>query len=180
MKSATVPAALRFLGAAIAFGACGVLSARYCFDNNFVDQPNGGYYLLGLPFALLCTILFMRTQRAAVVLFMSLTWIVATKMVAFSPYPPSGVLIAGLAGGLGVTLSASIGCVRLFSPRYLIAGGVVGFISAWPISIWFGAQDYHLYCAFGIWQAAVGTYLYEVCAKVNEKKPSEGSAIAIS
>lgn len=207
MKSKAALTALRYVGVAMAFGACGVLSARYCLEDNFPMPRTGGYYLLGFPFALLCTIWFIRTPStrgvgnkasriSVVIIFMGLTWIVSAKVAPVALIVPMKVgpgalawgdlcpaWFGGLIGGLGLTLSASIGCERLFSPRYLIAGGVIGCLSASPIGIWMEIvssigrsnitppllTDHHLYYAFGIWQAAMGVYLYGICTNANMK-----------
>jgi hypothetical protein len=185
MKCQAVISALRCAGVTMAFAACGVLSARY-FIRDFPSPLNGGNYLLGIPFALLCTTLFMRTRESIpAVFFMEATWIVAVYLAPWGVYlggDLGAAWVGGLIGGLGVTLSASIVCGRLFSLRYLTAGTVIGWLSASSIGIWMRADsasmqpgpelmvDYHLYCAFGVWQAAMGTYLYAFNAHANDEK----------
>jgi hypothetical protein len=216
MKSKAVLNALRYLGVTVAFAVCGVLSARYCLEDSFPVQSTGGYYLLGFPFALLCTILFIRTPNTeglgnkasritVVIIFMGLTWIVSVRVAPLAsilpmkvPFLPFTLLdlwpawFGGLVGGLGLTLSAAIGCERLFSPRYLIAGGVIGWLSASPIGIWMTTKSdmfreiitplswinyHHLYYAFGIWQAAMGVYLYGI--STNAKMKTQAVKIAV-
>jgi hypothetical protein len=174
MKSATVPAELRYLGAAMAFAACGALSAALFL--RFPDWPEHqgpvGGLVFPLPFALLCTLSFMRARRALLIVpAMVLAWL-AANAVAAQIYGSYGVtrpyLVAcmgGVVGGFIVTLSASIGRLRLLWPQYPIAGCAIGGLSAVPIAFYlqsFPPHPLHLYLALASWQAAMGTYLYAI------------------
>jgi hypothetical protein len=185
----TFQTALRYLGAAIVFGICGALSAAVLLPvpGGFPFRQTFGNYLLGLPFSLLCTLWFMRTPRAVLIIIsMSLTWIVSYRvativgMIYDPPYPFLAAWVGGLIGGLGLTLSAAIGWKRLLTPRHLIVGCAVGWLSALPLGIWLGANESinsatpsTLYCAFGIWQAATGMYLYGICINASTKTRHE-------
>jgi hypothetical protein len=131
-----------------------------------------------------CALLFLRTVRlifaAALII---LVWPIAFAVADFFGMEFGDVMspacVGGLIGGLGLVLCVSICQRRVFSPKYLLGGAVVGFVSAlsfapWLKSFYSNINGYPsqplLLLAFAIWQAAVGTYLYAICTHVNDEK----------
>ena len=145
-----------------------------------------------LPFAFLSFVLFLTPKaRGLWALPLSIpAWLVAWfstlfVMVHVVAVPFVAMWVGGLVGGLGVTLSAGIVYHRLLSSRYLIRAAMIGGVSALPFGFWLillsggesvPLQSLRLRCAFAIWQAAVGTYLYVVCTRLKKGAPPEDSS----
>jgi tryptophan-rich sensory protein len=169
-------AALQYVRVALLFAACGALSLVA-----FKMSPYYPVYMLfgfPVPFALLWTLLFMRTRRAVLIIpSMATAWLVSLVVIAqigarvgiFQRFLPE--CVGGMVGGFAVTLSAAIGQRRLLAPKYLIAACSIGAISSIPFG--FLPDDHSkdafvLWIPFAIWQAAMGTYLYAICKHANE------------
>jgi len=96
----------------------------------------------------------------------------------FSPHDVlSPACVGGLIGGVGLVLCASVCCGRLLSPKYILGGAIVGSLSALSFVPWL-RSDMNSYpsqlLAFAIWQGAVGTYLYTICAHAQKNnEPAE-------
>jgi hypothetical protein len=166
---------LKCIAGAILFALCGGLSAALL--QQFPSVPGDLYYLFPIPFAALCTLLFMRKPKGLLVAVLMVTvWPVAFA-VAFevgaerADYRLPGC-VGGLVGALGLVLCASI-CHRSFlSLKYLAIAALIGSTFGLAFSSWtrlYYATDLNrgpsanqlapMY-AFAIWQACVGTYLY--------------------
>ncbi len=137
-------------------------------------------FLLPVPFALLCILLFLRTSKAILTVpLQAAVWIAAFWSAMWAngsllPVHHAPMLLAGFIGGFGVAASCGICKRRLLSPRHLIGAAVIGVVAALPFEFWLSATRYQgngpadplqparLHCSFAIWQAVVGTYLYTV------------------
>ena len=190
MKSKFVAAALRYGGVAVTFAICGAGSSILLL----APDRDGFLYaiipkLLPVPFALLCTLLFLRMWRALFAIpLIAAVWFVA-KFTAVSLAVRLGtvgdreaVCVGGLIGGLGLVLCVSTCYGRLLSPKYLFCGAVIGCFSALSFAPWLrttypnsDGPDPLFLLAFAIWQAAVGTYLYAICTAANQEAQPEGS-----
>lgn len=149
---------LRLLAVAILFEACGAWSAKALLPN----FPVSGGFLFPIPFALLCTLVFMRKPRALLVVpLMVVVWHISFAFAFFS----YGIL-GGLVGGIGLTLSAGIFCRSLLSWKKLLLGAVIGLLGGLYFLLWM--SGYNLLDgrvpapapAFALWDLAMGTYLY--------------------
>jgi hypothetical protein len=164
---------------ALLYAACGGLSSlllHWCFLN-------------GVTFTLLTALLLLGTPRKilAAPLIIAL-WFVPYFFIYFGRFDSDVTFdtirvlcIGGFFGGLGVSLAVAIGYRKLRSVLYLPLGGIIGAVAALP----FGASLHscagidpkpvaRVHLSFAIWQAAVGTYLYTVCAP--EKKATQSNA----
>jgi hypothetical protein len=166
---------IELFGVALLFGVCGGLSSV------LVDAEKRGGLLPVVVFALLSAVLFLRSRKKIlaaplIVAVFPVAGISATAMgLGLGVLYPLGACFGGLVGGMGVTLATSIGYPRLRSRRYLMGGGAIGCLAALPFSMWLYLQSKDsndaylwLHISFAIWQAAVGTYLYAVCAHVEK------------
>jgi hypothetical protein len=172
---------IRSVGVAVLFAACGASSSGL-----YADQGTGSAFV-GLPFALLCTLLTMRRRSPVlVVLLISFLWPVARmSAVAIDMITADAqflsVGVAGLIGGSGVAASIGIGHRRLLSPLLLAGAAVVGLLAALSFGPWLVSHDAHLNTwpdptqpsrlayAFAIWQASIGVYVYLCAGKKMDK-----------
>jgi hypothetical protein len=168
MSSKFVLAALRYVGIATAFATCGAWSAAEFLPSEFpIEYPHISL-VLPIPFAILCTLLFLRTLRAILIIpSIIVAWLaseVAAAQIFGYSRPFLSACVGGMIGGLALTLSVSVDQRKLLSPKYLIAGCAIGGISAVPLGFWLhlGQIPLGLWESFGIWQGVVGTYLYAI------------------
>jgi len=171
----------------LVFAACGAWSSQF-----YTDRGTRAI-LVGVPFALLCGLLFVRSSLAVLILpgIVCLWPAVRFAGMLISAASQSGteaLSLGGLIGGLSVT--AALGCAhpRLLSPWWLIGAAAVGSVAALPFAPWLANVDYRmvgspvvtpiqvfrLQRAFAIWQAAIGTYLY-VATTVSDPPRVPGS-----
>ena len=184
MKPESVPAGMRYISVALLFALCGAWSAAMFLPlQHFpigIVGPNDLYRVFPLPFAFLCTLLFMRTVRAFLIvpLMVAAWWasiLVAGRMwlpwaIGYdNPFGPA--CVGGMVGGLGVTLTAAIGKPRLLSPKYLVTSCALGAVSAVPLALWLrlSREPHALMWSFALWQAAMGTYLSAIWIAVSRK-----------
>ena len=172
---------LRYVGVALLFAACGALSARmFLQPSDFPPMQSRMQLVFPLPFALLCSLLFMRTWRLVFIIpSMFVAWLAVTA-TAISTWASMGGFAhpvlpgcaGGLVGGLAITASAGISQSRLLSLPHLAAGCVIGGIAAAPLGFWLDLVEQSslgVMLSFGVWQAAMGTYLYAACANAKKK-----------
>lgn len=173
------------IGVALLFALSGACSASLM--NPFSPGEEGSHILLvPLPFAFLSIFLFHPTKPAGLLglPLNVLAWLIAYFTVGFvtgnTGDPLIGMCVGGAAGGLSVTLCAATGQRRLLSSKYLISAAGIGAVSALSFVFSARGEDTRLLlgrrCAFAIWQAAVGTYLYVVCARLKKDVPPEDSS----
>ena len=128
--------------------------------------------LTGLPFAVACSLRFMRPlQRAGTgILLDAITWVVAFRLgvaLAGMMYPPLGLAIAGLVGALGVVAATGIGCSRLYSRRTLTGAALIGALAGSPFGLIVNRSEQEnmiLAICFPLWQIAVGLWIARRCA----------------
>jgi hypothetical protein len=171
---------LKPAGVALLFALSGACSASLM--NPWSSPAEEGNYLLlvPLPFAFLSFFLFHPTKPAGLLGFPLnvLAWLIAYLTVGFvmgnTGDPLIGVCVGGAIGGLSVTLCAATGQRRLLSSKYLISATAIGAVLALSFVFSARGEDTRLLlgrrCAFAIWQAAVGTYLYVVCTQLKTGK----------
>jgi hypothetical protein len=178
---------LKPTGVALLFALCGALSASLTDPYLPTKGPSLGE---SLPFAFLLFVVLL-TPKTAGILAIPLSvaawlaaYLVAVLAMTSGLGPFISVCVGGAAGGLGVTLCAATGQHRLLSSEYLILAAAIGGASALPFGFWLRSfvvhtrdplQPLRLRYAFAIWQAAVGTYLYVVCAQLKKSIPPEDS-----
>lgn len=166
---------------ALAFALSGAWSASLM--NPFSPaEVKGGIFLLPLPFAFL-SFLLPRPAKPARLLGLALAvpvWLVAYLTTLFVTGLIGnlivGMCVGGAVGGLGVTLCAAAGRPRLLSPKHAISAAAIGAVAALSFVFSGRGESTHLLlgrrCAFAIWQAAVGTYLYTVCSRIKRDDPN--------
>jgi hypothetical protein len=186
MEPKFFPEALRTTGVALLFAICGALSS-FCMNAHSPDE--GSLLAVPLPFAVLLFFLLL-APKAAWLLTVPLnvgTWLVAYWITIFMMVnicgPLLSMFIGGLAGSLGVTLCTAMGYPLLLrSTKYLTSAAAIGGVCALPFGFWWLSRstgEYNLLtsiyfrCAFAIWQAAVGTYLYVVCRELRKSPPDD-------
>jgi hypothetical protein len=133
--------------------------------------------VIPIPFAVLSAVLFLRTWKAlAAVPLNVMVWFVAyaiSRQGSDRAQDNFWILVAGVVGGVGVALSDSVCCPHLLSPKRLSLVAFIGFVAAVPFAalkanaliIGSPAIGVLILCAFALWQASVGTYLYIVCTQ---------------
>ena len=161
---------VRWAHAALLFGVCGAASCR------LFDLGDWAGYVFPIPFGLVAAWICVGgiLPRLALVILDALVWQLAYRMaVALAADGPTlkrtvGVYLAGLAGGLGVSLATAI--VKRQAPAIraigicALAGAVCGLPFAWwlisgnqaPIPDW----AFSTFC-FAVWQASVGVCLWQ-------------------
>jgi hypothetical protein len=123
--------------------------------------------LTGIPFGAVCSFRFVR-PRSWFALTLGLdcaVWVAAYRvgvgLSGFNPY--LGMALAGLLGGLGVTLSTGLGCRILYSRRTVAIAGLVGAVAGAPFGLVFGRSDQEniiLAICFPLWQVVVGMWIW--------------------
>jgi|SRR5579863_1430232 len=156
-----VPLPVRLIGVALLFALC------FCVVSRLLDAYVWGP---GISFALCSALLFLRSWRAVyaapliVALYIGSIWVFLSTPKSFDIH----YYISGLVGGVGLVLCAAICYPRLLSPGYLCCGGALGALCALPFEWWSDSTS------TAIWQAVLGTYLYAICTRVNQKVMPDG------
>ncbi len=155
--------------AALLFGVCGAASSQ------LLNLDDWGTYLLPIPFGILAAWLLVGgiVPGICLVVLDAAVWQAAYRLaIRFAEGGPTvqrvaAMYLAGLVGGLGVSLAAAICQRRAPSMRSVgitaLAGGFCGLPFAWwvisgkdvPIPDW----AFSTLC-FTLWQAAVGVCLW--------------------
>jgi hypothetical protein len=172
-------------GVVLLFAFCGAASSWLAGD-----LQGWRFEILPVPFGTISAVLFLRSPKAILVvplyiLVYCAAFYVAMDM-AISRTPRNDYLpmcVGGLIGGFGVCLASGIANRCLLYPRYLLGACLVGCVAALPFGLWLAAanrvnmnahddafQPLRLACSYAIWQAAVGTYLYGVCARSKRER----------
>jgi hypothetical protein len=183
------PGILSHVGVAILFAISGALSSLVF---NFGDSlwPPLALPLVALPFGVMSVLIVVRSSEAFLILpLIVAVWIAAFySILAMYGRPLIYVLpvmdgyfrmcAVGLIGGLGLALSFAIHRRGLLAGRYLIGAAIAGAVSALPFGFWLATGNagekssssvIGLACAFAVWQATMGTYLYSACRRLNER-----------
>jgi hypothetical protein len=155
---------------AVFFVGSGLLTYQvyYWVSKTGTDEYELALQLLtGLPFALACTLRFVRPRRWTVlaVFLDCVTWVVAFRLglalLKVNPY--FGMALAGAVGALGVMASTGLGCRVLWSRRTLAIAALVGAIAGAPFGLILNrSQQENLILAisFPLWQVAVGMWIW--------------------
>lgn len=136
-------------------------------------------YPVGLPFAALTAVLFVRPWKRTAISFVvtSLVWQVAYFGALFTHdalRDYGSMIAAGWLGGLGVAGSMMLGCPRIRDIGRTALVGILGAIAAIPFGMWMahffdvrhpGLTDLQLLIGcFTIWQLVVGFGVFSICA----------------
>jgi len=136
------------------------------------DVPDHYYLWLqlqtGLPFALACSLLWVRPARwiPAAVLIDCVIWVAALYIgvyLTFKVYSGVNTLLAGLLGGVGLTLATSLGCRSLLNRRTLLGAAFLGAVAGIPFGFSQGRSSREtmiFLVSFPIWQLAIGMWLH--------------------
>jgi hypothetical protein len=191
-RSLNRPLALRIvgaIGAAAVFALCGAWSSGLYSDRGTEAS------FLGVPFALLCTLLMVRKGTALLILpAIAVLWPIArfaatgAAMVSGDDYWPMG--LGGLIGGWGIAVAIGIAHRQILSRWRLAGAAAIGYVAGLSFGPWLTyyrlrinsvpdhLQPTRLRYAFAIWQAAVGTYvLANVMAQRKQQVLTNGSGI---
>lgn len=170
LKTDSIPLPLTYSAVAASFAICGALSAAFLLSG----FPDHFCFWFPIPFALLCSLLFMRT-----LLLTPIMWVVwnisylTAFVVGFSGWPPAPGCAGGLLGALGLMFCSAVCRKELFASKYFIRAAVIGTLGGIPFIRWVSFYLSKMtvdhanaskppLLAFAIWQAAVGTYLYAI------------------
>jgi len=158
------------------FALCGVLGA-VLFLAEIKADSDWIYIVPALPFGIACAFLCLRPLLLAIAAaaIYSLIWAAAFYTAAYlcgndvNQY--LAMLPAGLIGGVGVAGLTSLDAPRLRTLPSLAAAGVIGAVFALPFALYAKPLDFIPFSeetvvrvSFALWQAAVGTYVYRICA----------------
>lgn len=188
MNLKSIPWPRRYVVVALLFAICGALSAAYLLPSRFPDRVP---MILPIPFALLCALLFLHTLRAvfAVPLIVAV-WLIAYSVTFFVGFlgasiVPVPLFLGGFISGIGLVLCVSTCRRRLLSRKYIFRGAKISTIGALAFAPWlwsflanlnnYRPPQWLLICAFAIWQATVGTYLYAIYTGIAKGAQPEGS-----
>ena len=184
MKTHFLRVGLQIVAVTILFAACGALSSipeLSTFPNRF--DP-----IFPIPFALLCALLWMRSIIGAFAFsLMIVVWLTSSSAAFFVGMSSHSFLhpgvVGGLPGSLGLVLCAAICYPSLFSLRHFAIGALVGSLAGLAFEPWSKAYMSAVgssaprgdppWAAFALWETAVGTYLYAICAR-RMRRPHDG------
>lgn len=178
--------ALKCAAVAILLAACGAWSSSVLLPS----FPGRFDLFFPIPFAVLCTLLFMRTKIAPLAAFlMCFVWYLALLVANFvgmgrHDYRLPGC-VGSLVGAIGLLLCAAISNRSLFSIKHFVIGALIASIAGLSFASW--TQMYYAFDlnrgpagappppihAFAIWQAMIGTYLYALCTQVISKEVAQ-------
>jgi len=185
MKEEILLVVLKSLTVGILFAACGAGSSATLL----LHFPGNLDLRFAVPFALLSALLFIRTRRAFfAVPLMIAVWAISSPSAyfvgMFTRMSLAPGLIGGFIGALGLVLSVAICYPSLFSVKYFALGASIGTLCGALFEPWvkvYVATDFRMstnpnvalgqipVTAFAVWQAALGTYLYALCAYAKKK-----------
>jgi len=194
MNEDSLLAGLKVVSVAILFAACGALSSYLLLP----DFPRRFEFIFPLPFALLCSVLFMRKAEAVFAIALAeIVWLISS-FAAFvagtdSNLSPLPGFVGGSIGGLGLVLCAVISHPSVFSLKRLAYGGLIGSLSGLAFTSWtqiymeqhYGDNVNRVFpktvpiLAFAIWQAAVGTYLYLISRNATHNRVVQARSDAL-
>jgi hypothetical protein len=154
---------------AVLFVGSGLLTYQiYRWISKNKDDYQFVYQLVtGLPFGMACSFRLMGQRKWIVptVILDCITWVVAYRLglaLAGSVNPYPGMAIAGMVGGLGVTLATGLGRRTLYSWRTFAGAALVGAIAGLPFGLVLNRsakEDLILAICFPLWQIAVGMWI---------------------
>ena len=140
-------------------------------------------WLGGVPFGILAACLFARTLQAGsfLVILFGLVWAASVETAIFLIGDHAwnsyiGMALAGLVGGFGVAASTGISYRSLLSARSLVLVTITGGVLALPFGYWeqknADLPSSHVLgiACFVLWQAAVGTFLFNLCTESSESQ----------
>jgi len=160
---------IRWAQAALLFSVCGAASSQLFALGKWGD------YLLPIPFGMLAAWLCVGRAAAglALVVLDGLVWQLALRTaVELGTQGATGrkvfaMCLAGLIGGLGVTLATALSKRQAPSVSSLGTGALTGAICGLPFAWWLVAGNQApipewalTLLSFGIWQGAVGLSLW--------------------
>ena len=155
--------------AALLFAVCGIASSQMTYLDNWGD------YLLPVPFGILAAWLCVgrAVSGFCLVILDAAVWRLALRVaVELGAEGPTGrklfaMCLAGLIGGLGVTVSTALAKWQRPTVSSLAAGAAIGAICGLPFAWWLVAGNQAplpewamLLVSFAIWQGAVGLNLW--------------------
>ena len=164
-------------GVGALFAACGCGSSAM-----YADKGNMTMFV-GVPFAVLCATLLARNRKPLlIVVMLSSLWPLSRFLaVSVDLATGNGALamgLAGLIGGLGVATVLGLADRRLLSFWLLGGAALTGCLAGLSFCPWLVSHNAHLntmpdplqparLClAFGVWQFAVGTYVYASAKRI--------------
>ena len=174
---------VRWAHAALLFGVCGAASSQLV---NLEGWSTWGFYLLPILFGILAAWLCVGRIAAGIELVVvdAAVWQLAYRMAHwFATDGPTlkrvaAMYLAGLVGGLGVSVAAALAKRKAPAMRAVgfgaLAGGICGLPFAWwviagqdvPIPDWAMSP-----LCFALWQAAVGVCLWNGFRLGKQEKP---------
>jgi hypothetical protein len=185
MNEDSLLAGLKVVSIAVLFAASGAFSSYFLLS----DFPDRFEFIFPLPFALLCTVLFMRKAEAVfAIALVDIIWLIssfaANAVGMWIPLSPLPGFVGGSIGGLGLVLCAVVCHPSLFSLKRAAYGSLIGSIAGLAFAPWtqiymvqhYGDNINRVFpktvpiLAFAIWQAAVGTYLYLISRNAGYKR----------
>ncbi len=188
MNDDSLLAGLKVISVAILFAACGALSSYLLLP----DFPDRFEVIFPLPFAFLCTVLFMRKAEAVLAIaLVEIVWQIsvfaATGAGMASHLSPLPGFVGGLVGGFGLFVCAVICHPYMSSLKRLAYGGLIGSIAGLTFVPWTqiymeqhdGVNMERVFpktvpiLAFAIWQAAMGTYLYLISRNAADNRVAQ-------
>jgi hypothetical protein len=200
-ESGAASGILSYVAVSILFAVSGALSSRIVnFDGNIDFGRDFLLPLVALPFGVLCMLILVRSIKPVVILplivavwlaafwtatAMSVRSTVLDNLPTLAAYIP--MCTAGLIGGLGLALFLAIHRRGVLAWRYLIGAAIAGSVSSLPFGFWLDTRQasetgpssaMDIACAFAIWQATMGTYLYSVYSRLKgAEERAKGIAI---
>ena len=177
---------IRWAHAALLFGVCGAVSSQLI---NLDGWSTWGFYLLPIPFGILAAWLCVESivPGIALVILDAAVWQLAYRMARWlatdgpTVQRIAAMYLAGLVGGLGVSLATAL-CQRRVPPmRSVGMGALAGGVCGLPFAWWVIAGDHvplpewaFITLCFAIWQAAVGVCLWRGFGAGRETTPQAG------
>lgn len=158
------------------FVLSGVLGA-VLFMAEIKAESDWVYIVPALPFGIACAFLCLRpfllaiAAAAAYCLIWAGAFYIAAYLCGNDVNQYLAMLLAGLIGGVGVAGLTSIDAPRLRTLSSLATAGVIGAVFALPFALYAKpldsvpfSEEAVLRVSFALWQAAVGCYVYWICA----------------
>jgi len=177
---------IRWAQAALLFGVCGAASSQLV---NLEGWSTWGFYLLPIPFGIAAAWLCVGRLAPGIELVIvdAAVWQLAYRMAHWfaTDGPPlqrvAAMYLAGLVGGLGVSLATALAKRQAPGMRAVGIGALTGGVCGLPFAWWVIAGDrvpipewaFWTLC-FAIWQAAVGVCLWRGFGAGHETAPKPG------